>query len=312
MNDKMAILKVLKVEMDKANYKFGQALSARAFGNGGGSLGVIASGATTATITLATTSDITKFEIGDWIQVSDDNGTGSAPAGVNSGAFGNQVQLTGINRSTGTLTITGTTWDQIGAGTADFLFRAGDYSVAMTGLGGWVPVTAPTSGDSFFGMDRSVGDLVRQAGQRYAGNVGGSIEDSLLNASTEASTMNVRLPRCYVHGRTFNKAVKELGSKRIVEAGTRETGFGFKGIEIYTATGVTMLVADAFVPEGLGWMVDPDDITLMTAGECPNPLNWGGAQSTQVLSNADAVQFRIGAYGEFGYEMNEVPLVVSF
>ena len=311
MNDKMAILKVLKVEMDKANYKFGQALSARAFGNGGGSLGVIASGATTATITLSNTSDITKFEIGDWIQVSDDNGTGTAPAGVNSGAGGNQIQLTGINRATGTLTVA-TTWDTIGAGTADFLFRAGDYSVAMTGLGGWVPITAPTAGDSFFGMDRSVGDLVRQAGNRYAGNVGGAREDTLLNASTEAATLTARLTRCYMHPRDFNKLVKELGSKRIVEAGTRETGFGFKGVEVYTGMGVVTCVADPFVPEGYGWMVDPDDITLMTAGECPNPLNWGGAQSTQVLANADAVQFRIGAYGEFGYEMNEIPIVVTF
>ena len=79
-----------------------------------------------------------------------------------------------------------------------------------------------------------------------------------------------------------------------------------------TYAGDCEVVADPFAPVGYGRLIDPDDVTLMTAGECPNPLNWGGAQSTQVLANADALQFRIGAYGEFGYEMNEIPIVVTF
>lgn len=311
MNDKMAVLKVLKVEMDKANYKFGQSLSNKGHGNAGGSLGVIASGASTATITLATTQDAVRFEIGDWVQVSDDNGTGTSPAGVNSGSGGNQIQLTGINRSTGTLTCA-TNWDTIGAGTADFIFRAGDYANAMTGLGGWNPITAPTSGDSFFGMDRSVGDLTRQAGGRYAGNSGGSYEDSLLNATTDVAVLNSRLPRCYAHPFDFNQLVKELGSKRIVESKNREGSTGFSGIQAYTGIGIVEVVSDPFAPKGYGRLVDPDDITLMTAGECPNPLNWGGAQSTQVLANADALQFRIGAYGNFGYEMNNIPIVITW
>jgi microcompartment protein CcmK/EutM len=311
MNDKMAILKVLKVEMDKSNYKFGQALSNKAHGNAGGSLGVIASGATTATITLATIQDALRFEIGDWVQVSDDNGTGTSPAGVNSGAGGNQIQITGINRATGTLTVA-TTWDTIGAGTADFIFRSGDYANAFTGLGGWNPITAPTAGDSFFGMDRSVGDLVRQAGSRYSDNSGGSMEDSLLNATAQAAMLNSRLPRGYANPIDFNGIVKELGSKRIVESKNREGSTGFKGIQVYTGIGDVEIVPDPFAPKGYCRLVDPDDITLMTAGECPNPLNWGGAQSTQVLANADALQFRIGAYGEFGYEMNNIPIVITW
>lgn len=311
MNDKMAVLKVLKVEMDKANYKFSQSLSNKGHGNAGGSLGVIASGASTVTITLATVQDSLRFEIGDWVQVSDDNGTGTSPAGVNSGAGGNQIQITGINRSTGTLTAA-TAWDTIGAGTADFIFRAGDYANAMTGLGGWNPITAPTGGDSFFGMDRSVGDLVRQAGARYSTNSGGSYEDSLLNATTDVAVLNSRLPRCYAHPFDFNQLVKELGSKRIVESKNREGATGFTGIHAYTGIGIVEVVSDPFAPKGYGRLVDPDDITLMTAGECPNPLNWGGAQSTQVLANADALQFRIGAYGNFGYEMNNIPIVITW
>lgn len=313
LNDKMAILRVLKVEMDKANYKFGQAISARAHGNGGGSLGQISSTSTIAsiTITLATITDINRFEIGDWIQTSTDNGTGTSPVGVATGVNGNQAQIISLNRQTGTLTLTNN-WNTYGAALGNFIFRAGDYSLAMTGLGGWNPLTAPTAGDSFFGMDRSVGDLTRQAGDRYTANAGGSYEDTILNACTQVSILGSQLPRTYVHPVDFNKLVKELGSKRVFEAKTREGVSGFKGIVITTGMGDTEVIADIFAPNGFGRAVDPEDITLATAGECPNPLNWGGAQSTQVLQNADAVQFRIGAYGEFKYEMNNVPINFQF
>ncbi len=312
-DDKMSVLRTLKVEMDKANYKFTLALSSKFFGNAGGALGQISAGSNvaTVTITLAQPADIVKFEIGDWIQTASDNGSGSSPAGVNGG--GAQVQIVNLDRGLGTLTL-GSAWSTAIPGTAasHFIFRPGDYANAFSGLGGWNPVTAPTSGDSFFGMDRSVGDLTRQAGDRYSANSGGSYEDSILNASAQAAMLTSRLPRTYVNPLDFVQLVKELGSKRIVDAKNREGSTGFKGIEVYTSSGVTEVVADAFAPKGFGRMVDPDDISLMTAGECPGPLNWGGAQSTQVLANADAVQFRIGAYGNYGYEMNNVPIVITW
>ena len=310
--DKMAVLKVLKVEMDKANYKFTLALSSKFHGNAGGALGQIsaASNVATATITLANPADIVRFEIGDWIQTSVDNGSGSSPAGLSSA---NQAQIVNLDRGLGTLTL-GSAWSTALPGTAAsyFIFRPGDYANAFSGLGGWNPITAPTSGDSFFGMDRSIGDVTRQSGDRYSANSGGSYEDSILNATAQAAMLTSRLPRGYVNPLDFNQLVKELGSKRIVDATTREGATGFKGIQVYTAAGVTEVVADPFAPKGYGRLVDPDDITLMTAGECPGPLNWGGAQSTQVLANADAVQFRIGAYGNYGYEMNNVPIVITW
>ncbi len=311
--DKMAVMKVLKTEMDKANYKFTLALSSKFFGNAGGSLGQISatSNVATTTITLAALSDAVKFEIGDWIQTASDNGSGSSPAGTNGGAT--QAQIVNMDRSTGTLTLS-SAWSTAIPGTAagHFIFRTGDYANAFTGLGGWNPIAAPTPGDSFFGMDRSVGDVVRQAGARYSGNTGGSYEDTVLNASTEAAMLTSRLPRTYVSPRDFNKLAKELGSKRIVDASNREGYSGFKGIQMFTPAGVTEVVSDPFMVEGFGRMIDPDDVTLMTAGDCPGPLNWGGAQSTQVLANADAVQFRIGAYGNYGYEMNNIPMVFAW
>lgn len=313
MTDKMAILKVLKAEMDKANYKFTLALSSKFHGNAGGALGQISStsNVATTTITLAQPADAVRFEVGDWVQTASDNGAATSPAGVNGG--GAQAQIVSMDRGTGTLTL-GSAWSTAIPGTAasHFIFRPGDYANAFTGLGGWNPITAPTAGDSFFGMDRSVGDLTRQAGDRYSANSGGSYEDSVLNATAQAAVLTSRLPRGYVHPLDFNALVKELGSKRIIDAKNREGSTGFKGVTVYSAAGDVEIVSDPFAPKGYGRLVDPDDITLMTAGECPSPLNWGGAQSTQVLANADAVQFRLGCYGNYGYEMNNVPIVITW
>lgn len=312
LNDKMAVVKVLKTETDKALYKFNIQLSGRFFGNAGGARGQISatSNVATVTITLANPSDIIGFEIGDWIQTSSDNGTGVAPAGLN--GSGAQAQIVGLNRTTGTLTL-GSAWSTAIPSTAasHYIYRAGDYSVSMSGLGGWVPASDPTPGESFQGMDRSIGDVVRQAGLRHAGN-GGSKEDTLLDATAKAAILGSRLPRGYANPLDFNDLVKELGSKRYVDSKTREVGIGFKGVEVYTSTGTMEVVADPFVPRGTAYLVDPDDITFKTAGEAPNPLNWGGAQSTQIMANADAVQFRLGAYGEFAFEMNNVPVNVTW
>lgn len=309
LNDKMAVLKVLKTEMDKSLNKFNNALSRRFFGNAGGAIGQIASGANTATITLVNRTDIIGIEIGDWVQTASDNGTSSSPAGLNAGGL--KAKVIGLNRTTGTITLSAA-WDVLipGSTTNHFIFRAGDYTLAMTGLDGWVPASDPSPAENFMGMDRSVGDVVRQSGLRYNG-AGMSKEEALLNACAEAGNLGSRLTRGYVNPLDFNDLVKDVGSKRYIESKTREVGIGFKGIEIYTGSGVLEVVADPWCKRGTAKLVDPDDITLLTAGECPNPLNWGGAQSTQVLANADSVQFRLGAYGEFAYEMNNIPVHVS-
>jgi hypothetical protein len=311
LDDAMAVARVLKVEMDGALRKFNLQLSGRFFGNAGGARGQISAGSAvgTATITLANRLDHVHFEVGDWVQTAPDNGTGVAPLGVNGG--GAQLQIVSKDPILGTLTANAA-WNTI-AGTLinHFIFRAGDYSKAMSGLNGWVPSVAPVAGENFQGMDRSVGDVARQAGIRYNG-AGAAKEDTFLNATAEASALGSFLPRGYVNPLDYNDIVKELGSKRIVDAKAKDTGFGFKGIEVYTAGGVLEIIADVFQPRGTAKLVDPDDITLHTAGDCPNPLNWGGANSTQVPINSDGLQFRLGCYGEFGYEMNNVPVHVTF
>ena len=311
LDDAMAVARVLKVEMDGALRKFHLQLSGRFFGNAGGARGQISatSAVATVTITLANRFDHVHFEVGDWVQTAPDNGTGVAPLGVNGG--GAQLQIVSKDPILGTLTANAA-WNTIAGTLANhFIFRAGDYSKAMSGLAGWVPAIAPVPGENFMGMDRSVGDVARQAGIRYNG-LGAAKEDTFLNATAEAAALGSSLSRGYVHPLDFNDLVKELGSKRVVEAKSKDTGFGFKGIEVYTSTGILEIIADVFQPRGSAKLVEPDDITLHTAGDCPNPLNYGGAQSTQVPLNSDGLQFRLGAYGEFGYEMNNIPVHVQF
>src|SRR5581483_9521973 len=98
---------------------------------------------------------------------SADDGTGGG--GLRSA--GATVTITGLNRSTGTLTASGNWTAGIAAVAAgDYLFPQGDYNNVMPGaLGGWL--TTPGGGDSFYGVNRNA-DVTRLAGliQTGAGN----------------------------------------------------------------------------------------------------------------------------------------------
>jgi hypothetical protein len=312
LDDKMAVVKVLKTETDKALDMFNAALSRRFFGNAGGAVGQIsaASNVGTNTITFAIPTDVIGIRPGQFIQTASDNGTAAAPAGLN--GAGAKARVVSVDPIAGTVTLSAP-WSTLIPGTAagHFVFRSGDYTLAMTGLDGWLPSVDPTPGESFMGMDRTVGDIVLQSGIRHNG-AGGSKEDALLDATAKAAQFESKLTRGYVNPLDFNDISKELGSKRYSDAKTREGVSGFQGIQIYTSNGVLEVVADPWVKRGQAKLVNPDDITLKSAGEVPNPLNLGGAQAQQVLANADALQFRLGCYGEFTFEMKNLPVHVNF
>ncbi len=80
-----AIVDIYKHEMKNALYAFWRSIATGMWGNGGGSRGVIGSVTGNDTIVLSTKADISRFEKGMYVQLSDDNGTASSPAGLRRG-----------------------------------------------------------------------------------------------------------------------------------------------------------------------------------------------------------------------------------
>jgi hypothetical protein len=302
MGDKNAIKNILTEEFDKAGYAFGRTMASTLYGNGGGARGLIASTTTISsdTIDLTRRADIAKFEVGDWIELATDDGSGVSPTGLLTGqlqvlsvSLGNSTTPARVKLSAAINTIAG-------AATGNYIFRSGDYGQKMTGLGGWNPLTAPSGADSFFSVNRSLHEF-RLAGFRHTGN-GGSKEATLLDAAAGAAAHGCSATFCAVNPLDYNGLIKEVGADRVVDVESARPGIGFKALRLETAMGTVDFVSEVDVPQGEFFFADPKRVELATAGDCPRLLDFDGQGKLVRVQGEDASQFDIGAYGNIGCE----------
>ena len=131
-----AFLEAAKLQMDGAIQALSNAHALDIYRSGSGSRGRIASGETTATITLSNTEDIVNFEVGMTLVASTADGGGSVKSGT--------AVITGLDRNAGTVTFGAALNTYIASIAAnDYLFVQGDYDAKCKGLGAWIPASAP-------------------------------------------------------------------------------------------------------------------------------------------------------------------------
>ncbi len=298
-----AVVKGFEHEANKARYKFGRSMARRFWGNGGGSLGRISASQSlsSATLTLRTRLDVAAFEKGDQLEFSSDDGSGASPAGRRGAP--DRLTISGaVDRDDGTLGLSGLLNTVSGITANDYIFRRGDYAAAMTGLRGWVPTADPSGGESFFGFDRSASDISRVSGVRVAS--GGSKVETLINAGAEAEVNGMEITDGFINPIDLAGLIKELDSRVTIDVKSRDGSFGFKAIEFMCAAGTIRLNSEVDVPQGNFWLGNIDSLYLRTAGDCPRMLNEDGVGKMLRMSDDDAYQGRLGAYGNI---FNEDP-----
>ncbi len=149
--------------VDSAWLKVSQSIASSLYRDGSGFIGQISTtiAPSTGVLTLQNPGDVVNFEINDVLEAA--TTTTGSPRSAN----GFVVKR---DESSGTITVstsfngapaTPASWT-----TADFLTVQGDRNNKFPGLQGWIPTTAPTTGDNFQSVDRSV-DPTRLAGSRY-------------------------------------------------------------------------------------------------------------------------------------------------
>lgn len=294
--DAGALLNALKKEIDNAFYTAGRSIATQLFRNGGGARGQISatSNTGTATITLANPNDIVNFEVDMVLNTSATDGTsGSKKSGT--------VTVLSLNRDTGTITATGNWTAGIATAAAnDYIFQNGDFEStkqAMMGLAGWIPATAPSSGESFFGLDRSV-DPVRLAGLRYADNAGGQIEETLIKCSSRLAREGATPDLAVLNPIDLGNMVVALGNKVVYDRMTASDApdIGFKTVKLMGAKGPIDVIADLNCPSGGGWMLTSKVWSFETLKGAPRILNLDG-NDMRAAATSDSYIFRIGYYG---------------
>lgn len=305
--DKGAFVDALTFGIDNTVAALANEMASQVWGVGLGVIGKIksTSNVTLATITLDDINDIVNFEVGMVLQTSATAGTGGA---IRTGS----VTVTALNREAGTIT-TSAHWDDgiTGCAASDYIFRSGNYGLGVASIRKWVPATAPTSGDSFFSVDRST-DPDRLAGIRHAAN-GATIEEAVIDAVIKGGKYGGKFSHMFLNPTQMGELHKAVASKFARNVDEAAKGIGnlmYSALEIATPKGAIKVHSDPYVPAGYGYVLNMKDWAIESAGGVPRMLD----RDNKILrvSGADSYEVRFGGYWQVVCANPGSQMVVTF
>jgi hypothetical protein len=277
-----AFIEAATFEIDGAIEAATRSLAVSLYGDGSGQIGVVGALATTTasndTVTLATIQDITNFEVG---------------MQLNFGTATTNKKIDSINRDTGVFILDAAS----GATTTEAIYVDGDKDAMLTGLGGWLPSSAPGSTDSFFGVNRS-SDSTRLGGIRFDGS-SLPLEEALIGAAARVAREGGKPDVCFINYNNFGDLEKALGSKVSYVDVKVNPEIGFRGILIHGPRGPIKVVPDQNCPNGVAYLLQMDVWKLYSLGKAPKILDSDGLKFLRE-STADAVEARVGYYAQLG------------
>lgn len=284
-----AFLEAAKLQMDGAIQSLSNAHAVDLFRNGSGSRGRIGSGQTTPTITLLNIEDIVNFEVGMTIVTSATDGTGTVKAGT--------APIIGVNRSLGTLTISGN-WDTaIGTVAAnDYLFVQGDYAGKCSGFAAWVPQTSPGA-TAFFGVDRTA-DVTRLGGLRKDISAQ-PLEEGLIDGARLVAREGGNPDTVFMSFNRYAQLEKALGSKVQYVDVMANANIGFRGLQIQGPKAPIKVIPDRNCQDDTAWMLQLDTWKVYSLGKLCQIIN-GDGNSMLRTSTEDAYQVRFASYFNVG------------
>jgi len=285
-NDSDALLSAVEDEHDKALYKLIRSMAIGMFGNGSGKLGTVDSPGASTTLTLENSSDVTNFEVGMRLVFAADEASALRDSGK-------VLTVNGVDADVGTLTMSANVSTVSGITDGDSIFAEGDYDSAsdrnkIAGLSGWIPLTAPTSGDSWFGVDRSV-DPVRLAGHRLSGT-GKAIDEALYDLAARIGRDGGRPDTGIVSFSNYANLVMLLGTKVVYQTHTI-ANIGFEAIRIMAPKGPVDIFPDQNCPDDVGYVLTKNTWKLKSLGMAPRVLDLDGKRWARI-SDADGIEIR--------------------
>ena len=305
-DDAGAFVDEAKLNMDTGFRNISNDLALDLFQDGSGYRGTIGS-ITSGVITLASAQDVVNFEVG--MSLVSYSLAGSTYTQSTSAAIGYVIA---VNRSAGTVTVSTSAGGSAGTPTnwstsfpllgvqGDVAFGAIAATTSylkVSGLGAWIPATAPSSGDAFWGVDRSK-DVTRMAGVRFDGS-SESIEEALIDGAALVAREGGQPDYCFMNFTSYAALEKSLGAKvQYVDVKHEEADIAFAGIRIHAPYGPITVIPDRNCPAATAYLLQLDTWKMRSLGKVPHILTYGleGLEGLRVGS-ADALEIRIGYYG---------------
>ena len=290
-NNSGAFVSALKQEIDSAQLNVTNSAAQALYGNGSGVIGQLDSTTTLAStlIKLRNPEDVVFFEVDYRLKLSATNGGGSVRSGV--------MTVVAVDRELGQVTVDANISTSIPAATVnDFISIEGDYDKKMKGLAGWLPAVAPTTGDNWFGVDRSV-DVTRLAG--FRGNLSAlPIEEALIQGGMKIGRDGGKVDHVFMSFQKYADLTKALGSKvQFVDVIAKDANIGFQGVKVNLGKSIATVIPDRNCPDDKMQMLQLDMWKIHSLEGMPMILDMDGLKMLRV-SNDDAAEIRVGYYAQ--------------
>lgn len=214
------------------------------------------------------------------------------------------VTVASIDIAAATITISQTSWDDAGAiptiAASDYLFRAYTFGATLYGWEDWIG-TAPTGGDNFFGVDRTVA-LDELSGIRITGTAT-TIEDNIQDALAEGGWRGAdTVTHAFMHVTKWRELNKELGSRirRDDPVKSKRAGVGYSALYVTGQNGAEIpVMPSANVPTDKVRFIDASDWTIDTLGGAPSLIKHPATGTyLRERDTADVVEARAGWLGQ--------------
>lgn len=189
------------------------------------------------------------------------------------------------------------------AANTDWFAPLGDYNASwattgalkVRGLAAWIPLVAPTGGDSFWGTDRSTFPT-RLAGHRL-NDPTAPAEDSIM-ALAEVMRERGASPDCvFISPRQFTKVSKRLNAKVEYSSPGGEAKYGFMSFMVATSAGLLPVYVDSDCPEDRGYILSMDTWSLRHLGGLPELVNTDGLTALR-RPGLDQIEIRARYYAQ--------------
>lgn len=279
-SDVGAFMDAVTLISDSDLLDFGNQLSIALLRGTSGARGQVGSTTTiaSATLVLATLSDVDQFEVGQQLYAAASEKTGAIrPLGSN----GHGLYIVAIDQTQGTLTV-GTSPVANAAqcnlndaadgiptiATGDFLYIAGDRNVSVNGFSDWCPYGSVLSNDSFLGVNRFA-NQTRLAGSWVDQSSGSQQMTAVLqDAGAQVARAKGELTHFVMNHKHLTDLSKELGSATVyVDVPSTQAKVGYTGIKISTPAGEVVCVADRSMPATAIYGMDINELDLLSVNE---------------------------------------------
>ena len=293
--DKGAFIEASKTMIDSAIRKITLSLSSGLFRAGTGTIGQIGTGGVSGggVITLADPNTVTQFEINDVLQCAATDG------GVPVAAVGYVIyrDVTGGTITVSATGLGGAAGAPAGWNASYYLLASGDSNKKVSGLQAWLTVSAPSTTDNFYNVNRSV-DRWRLAGGYYDAS-SYSIAEGLVLAANRTAREGAAPKIGITNFDTYAALTNELGAKvtyaKLVGDGELAT-IGFEGIKLIGPRGTMIIVPDRNCPSFTTFLLKLQDWELKSLGEAPMILRYDDGNTMLRVNNQDAAELRVGYY----------------